>query len=235
MKKIIVMLVAATCMISCYALDIVHLNNGRIVKGNITSLEEGVSLTIKAENGQEYTYPLIEVKSYNQEEIATAPTISKSHGFRDYNYYDRGFWASAEVEGGYLLSRQNNGGMAELHFVGGYRFCEHLKVGAGFGARYYINNKVMRAKDYSWSFPVFANVRGNIIPELNRTVVPFYSAELGAAINDGIYFRPSIGIRIGEPRGAFVLAISYTAQQMKTEPEHKQTASFIGIKAGWEF
>lgn len=235
MKKIIISIVATVCMLPCYALDIVQLNNGRVIKGNITNINEGVSLTIKSENGFEYTYPIIEVKSYNQEEIAQAPSVLSSKGYHDYNFYNRGFWASAEAEGGYLLSRQSNGGYGELHFVAGYRLCEYLKVGAGFGARYYINNKEMRSKDYKWSFPLFLNVRGNIIPELNRNVVPFYSAEFGSAINDGIYFRPSIGIRIGEPRGAFILAISYMAQKMKVDPERKQTASFIGLKTGWEF
>ena len=100
---------------------------------------------------------------------------------------------------------------------------------------YYINNNVMRCKSYKWSFPLFLNVRGNIIPELNRSIVPYYSADFGAAINDGFFVRPAIGVRFGEPRSSFTLAITYMAQKLKLTPEQYSTTSFIGLKAGWEF
>ena len=236
MKRILSFICCSLLYISiCYSLDIVQLNNGSVIKGVITKIDEGVSLTIKSESGREYTYRMIEVKSYNKDGELSTPIVQKSKGFRDYNYYEKGFWAAVEMDGGYLLSINNDGGYGELHFVAGYQFCEFLKVGAGFGGRYYINNKDMRCKDYKWSFPLFANVRGNIIPGLNRNVVPFYSAELGSAINDGIYFRPALGIKIGEQRGAFTIDITYTAQTLKHTPEHHSTTSFIGLKAGWEF
>lgn len=235
MKRLLLSIISAVCVFACFALDTIHLNNGRIVTGTITQIEEGRSITIMMENGREYTYPLIEVKSYDKGDIANAPIVKAANGYRDYKFYDRGFWASVETEGGYLLSKNNDAGYAELHFVGGYRLNEHLKVGLGFGARYYINNKVMRYKDYKWSFPLFADVRGNIIPELNRSIVPYYSAEFGAAINDGMFVRPAIGVRFGEPRSSFTLAITYMAQKLKLTPEHYSTTSFIGLKAGWEF
>ena len=235
MKRLLLSIISAVCVFACFALDTIHLNNGRIVTGTITQIEEGRSITIMMENGREYTYPLIEVKSYDKGDIAKVPTVKAANGYRDYKFYDRGFWASVETEGGYLLSKNNDAGYAELNFVGGYRLNEHLKVGLGFGARYYINNKVMRYKDYKWSFPLFADVRGNIIPELNRSIVPYYSAEFGAAINDGMFVRPALGVRFGEPRSSFTLAITYMAQKLKLTPEHYSTTSFIGLKAGWEF
>lgn len=235
MKRLILTIIVAFCMSICYSQDVVHLNNGRLVKGTIVQLEEGVSLTIRTENGNEYTYPFIEIKSYNRDKGVIIPEVDKSKAIRDYGFYNRGFWAAIETDGGYLLSRYKDGGYAELHFTGGYRFNEHLKVGAGFGGRYYINNKAFRCKDYKWSFPLFATVRGNIIPEYNRSVVPFYSAEVGAAINDGFYFRPALGVRFGEPRSAFLLALTYTAQSLKDEQGRRSTTSFVGLRLGWEF
>lgn len=235
MKRLLLSIVSAVCMFTCFALDTIHLNNGRVVTGTITQIEEGVSITIMMENGREYTYPLIEVKSYDKGDIANVPIVKAANGYRDYNFYDRGFWASVEVEGGYLLSKNNDAGYCEQHFIGGYRLNEYLKAGIGFGARYYINNKVMRCKSYKWSFPLFLNVRGNIIPELNRSIVPYYSADFGAAINDGFFVRPAIGVRFGEPRSSFTLAITYMAQKLKLTPEQYSTTSFIGLKAGWEF
>ena len=66
MKRLLLSIVSAVCMFTCFALDTIHLNNGRVVTGTITQIEEGVSITIMMENGREYTYPLIEVKSYDK-------------------------------------------------------------------------------------------------------------------------------------------------------------------------
>lgn len=235
MKRFVLFLLAAVCMLNCYSLDVVHLNNGHIIKGTIKHVKEGESLTITSEDGYEYTYPFIEVKTYNLDGGVITPTVDKSKTYQDYNYYNRGFWAAIELDGGYLLNRKDNAGYTELHFIAGYRINEFIKFGAGFGGRFYINNNAVRCENYKWSFPLFLSVRGNIIPELHKDVVPFYSAELGSAINDGLYFRPALGLRIGEPRSAFTIALTYTAQRLKMEPERKATSSFVGLKIGWEF
>ena len=52
MKRLLLSIVSAVCMFTCFALDTIHLNNGRVVTGTITQIEEGVSITIMMENGK---------------------------------------------------------------------------------------------------------------------------------------------------------------------------------------
>jgi hypothetical protein len=54
--------------------------------------------------------------------------------------------------------------------------------------------------------------------------------------------RPTIGLRIGEPRSAFILGLSYMGQSIKSfeivknEKVNKEKfASFFTIKLGYEF
>ena len=211
----------------------VQLNNGSIIKGNVS--QNGTTVSIVADNGRVYTYPLTEVYKITAEE-PVLPPVSKNTGLNDYATNDTGFWMRTTLQGAYtvfLSSRCTP--LTEFDIAGGYRFNQYLKAGIGFGARYYFNNDDLRCSSIDWSFPIYATVTGNIIDDTYRNVVPYYTFDMGGAIRDGFMWRPSIGIRIGQPRSAFLLALTYTGQSLKYKTGSDKYVSSVGITLGYEF
>ncbi len=172
------------------------------------------------------------------------PTEEGKPAHSDYSTFDKGFWIAAEMRAGLYCDF----GMdklpvpLELTVTPGYRFSEYLKVGLGVGARYYVNNDYLRARSIKWSFPIYANVRGNFIPSEYRNIVPYYNIDLGGAIRDGFMWRPGVGLRFGENRSAFLLGLSYMGQCLKgwdkksaTGVNNSKYASFVMLTLGYEF
>jgi len=163
-------------------------------------------------------------------------------GTSDSRYFDRadGFFISGELSGAYSLNRKNRDiGYTELDATAGYRVSEYFRGGIGLGARMYFHDKV-RDMDHSWGLPLFLNARGNFIPTAYYNVVPFWSMDIGTTFPDGFMIRPSIGIRVGQQRSAFLVSVAYVGQQIReiapagsgTEHNFK---SFISLKLGYEF
>lgn len=178
--------------------------------------------------------------------VTRMPSVNSANLQKDYSTFDKGFWISAEAVGGYSCRIFNsNFAFTEIDVTAGYRFNEYLRVGLGFGGRYYFDNKAVRWSSSEWAFPIYANVRGNIIPTMERSVVPYYSVDLGGTVQDGFLFRPAIGLRIGQKRNAFLVALAYTGQGLKgyedivggNNPREKKDrfVSFISLKLGYEF
>lgn len=224
-----------------------YLNNGNIVKGIILASDENSpTITIKTENGEVFTYNKSEIRKLGNTPLVPSKdevpeNIKNRH--KDYSKFDSGFWATIETNTGYLFNFEDTRlGFVDLDIVGGYRFNEYARLGLGVGARYYIGNNDYRKDNTEWAFPIFANIRGNIISAKYRTVVPFYSFDIGTSCRDGFMIRPTIGLRIGEPRSAFILGLSYMGQSIKSfeivknEKVNKEKfASFFTIKLGYEF
>lgn len=166
---------------------------------------------------------------------------------RRYSQHDAGFWFAVEAAGGYSLNTAkglDNTAFGEIDAYGGYRFNEHFKAGLGIGGRYYFDPGMLRRTHHNWALPVMLNVRGNLIPQDYRTVVPFYSVDFGVSVTDAFMFRPTIGIRCGEPRSAFLVGVSYMLQNMRgwkldkyteTYDASTRSVSFIALKIGYEF
>lgn len=149
-------------------------------------------------------------------EVNRLPEVKRSHTQQVYSDYDRGFWIAAEGTGAYSCRlNHKNFGFGEITATAGYRFNEYVRVGLGFGGRYYIGNDRVRYYKEAWGFPLFANVRGNIIPTDTRDVVPYYSFDIGGTIRDGFMMRPTIGLRIGQKRSAMLIGLSYIGQYTK--------------------
>ncbi len=86
--------------------------------------------------------------------------------------------------------------------------------------------------------PLYATLRGNIIPSEYRNIVPYYSFDMGASIRDGFMVRPGIGIRVGQNRNAFLINLSYLGQNIiATEYNQRKNkfTSFVMLKVGYEF
>lgn len=217
----------------------VLLNNGTMIKGTVTKDKSGQSVTIVTDNNKVYTYRMTEVNRI----VESDPTASMPQGKRTYNTYyeyDRGFWFGFDLYGGISTnvnsSNRGNSGITELDATIGYRVNEFFRFGVGAGFRYYTNSSNIREKSGAWAFPVFLNVRGNLIPGYERKVVPYYSLSSGVTIQDGFMIRPTIGARFGAlRRSAFLLGLSYNGQTLKDPLSKTRFQSFVTLNIGYEF
>ncbi len=184
------------------------------------------------------------VSNAQENNIKRIPSVGGNTSVTDYSSADRGFWMAAELSGGASLRiNHRNAPFGELDVTAGYRFCQYLKVGLGFGARYFINNDCLRRSSVPWDFPLYASVRGNFIDETYRTCVPYYSLDAGAAIRDGFMIRPTVGLRFGQPRSAFLLGLSYVGQVVSGYDESvpglvtdkNRFVSMLALRLGYEF
>lgn len=178
--------------------------------------------------------------------VKRLPAIKEEKVGQYHNYAENqtGFFCAAELIGGYSCRlEKSNFGFLELDAVGGYRFNEYLNVGAGMGARYYFANNLIRHTTAKWAGPMFIDVRGQFIPHQFRNYVPYYSFDIGGTIRDGFMIRPTLGLRIGEPRSAFLVGISYTGQDLTSfrwddlgqKTKKNRFVSFITLKVGYQF
>ena len=176
-------------------------------------------------------------------EVKRLPGVDNSNAQNKYYDYDRGFWMAAEVNTAYACRMSHtNFGYAELDVVAGYRFSQYLKAGLGLGARYYTDNNAVRTTTKKWALPIYLDVRGNFIPDDYRNVVPFYAVDLGASMQGGFLFRPTVGLRIGQKRNAFIVGLGYSGQDLKTYGieelhliKYRKFVSMINLKLGYEF
>lgn len=168
---------------------------------------------------REIRMPEEPVKSYN---MANAP---------------RGYWCAIELGGGStLMEAKKNVAMVGLSYTGGYRFNEFFKAGVGLGALYYPNSSNIRSDKRHLAMPLFINLRGSMFADESRVVVPYWSVNVGTTFPDGMFFTPTVGLRIGEKRNALLVGISYTVRHIKTYPEIT-TGNYSGafLKLGYEF
>ncbi len=124
--------------------------------------------------------------------------------------------------------------------MAGYRFNEYVRVGLGLGARYYFDNNKVRSTLSEWAFPIFLNIRGNFIPTRYRDVVPYYSFDIGGTVRDGFMLRPTVGLRVGLERSAFLVGLGYVGQDLSTYSRDnlrktRRFVNFITLKLGYEF
>lgn len=247
MKKILFIAIAIFIAISAVAqnsnIDYLILKNGTVIQGTIVSIIENQTVTIRNTNGDTFTYPMIEINRISQGKSLRLPSPDNTNEYIEYTTHDKGFWYAIEAMVGYSFHLNNdNLGLTELNAVAGYRVNEYLRGGIGLGVRYYLNNDKVRYSDINWSFPLFFDIRGNLISSEYRDVVPFYSFDIGGCIRDGFMISPTIGVRIGEKRSAFLLGLSYIGQSMKEKRAinnaivaNQEFVSLLALKIGYEF
>lgn len=224
--------------------DYVYLNNGDVVKGVVESNENG-KVAIRDTKGNLLTFSNVAVNKviYGKDPVLPSSKAGNSaSSYNDYSTFNRGFWWAADLSGGVsLIQHTRNISFVELDVVAGYRFNQFLRVGAGIGVRDYLGRKsTIRFRDNHFAFPLFATVRGNIIVNDYRSVVPYWSLDCGATIQDGFMIRPTIGMRIGtETRHSFIVGLSYLNQRVLSDRvDSKDTyrnVSFLSLRLGYEF
>lgn len=155
---------------------------------------------------------------------------------KDYTEQSTGFFCVAQLTSAYTLnSNIDKFGFSSIEAIGGYRFSDYFRAGIGLGARYYYNEGDIRHMNHHLGMPLFLDLRGNFIPNAYRDVVPFWSLDLGTTFPDGLMVRPSIGIRVGQPRSAFIVSLGYIGQKIRTCTDNDNFASGITLNLGYEF
>lgn len=156
--------------------------------------------------------------------------------YTDYSVKVTGYWTAVELNGGSTtMFNRKNIQPIEIRWINGYRFNEFLKAGIGVGGKYFINNDKVRSSSIPWTFPVFLDLRGNIISQQDRGAVPYWSLDAGAEIRGGFYFSPTLGYRIGEPRNSFLIGITYSLSTQDTWKKDNENIHSVSLKLGYEF
>ncbi len=171
---------------------------------------------------------------FAQERVIKMPEEGRRH--LNIAEADYGYWCAIEAGGGStLMENKKNVALVGASFVNGFRLGQYLKVGVGIGVLYYPNNSNVRDTDNHLSMPLFVNVRGNILSDEIRRTVPYWSVNAGTSIPDGPFLTPTIGLRIGEKRSAFLVGISYTLRRLKSYEGNCHNYSGAMAKIGYEF
>ncbi len=149
------------------------------------------------------------------------PDEPKRAKYIDFPSLNEGFWFAAQLTPATFF-REGFSFRGEV--IGGYRFGEFFKVGAGVAPG---------AIGGIFQMPIFADFRGNIISQESRMVVPYWNVDLGYSVSriySGFYASPTIGIRVGMPRNDFIAGVTYIAQFVPGSIVHG-----LGLKLGYEF
>ena len=167
------------------------------------------------------------------------PEKPKPQRFKDFSVEQSGVWYAAEISAASsIILNHDNVQRSFLTFTVGYRLNEFLRGGVGLGVNCYFNgNEKVRGTVNKWTMPVFLNLRGNIVSQDARGVVPYWSLDGGALLGDGYFISPTIGIRIGQHRNSFLIGLNYAIGDIDTSKGeiYSNPVNFLGLKLGYEF
>lgn len=239
--KLLLLFIPVLAVAQARNIDVVYLNNGNVVEGVIIESVPNVSIKIRTLDGKKYDYKMIEVRKIDTKLIV--PEESQRPAYVHHADLEKGYWFAVEGNYGQAIFRGKSEGYTQLSFTNGYRINEYLRIGGGFGARWYVVNNSCRHGSNDWSFPVYANARGNILSQNVLHIVPYWSFDTGVAINDGFFFSPTIGARFASKRSNLLLALSYMGQDMKFDyltaenriAKETKFVNFLSFKIGFEF
>ena len=227
----------------------IYLNNGNVVVGQIVG-DGQTSLTVRKNNGDIQTFRKIEIN----EVVSGVHNSSEKQSTKYVDYVSAGkrFWGALEVDAGvniHITSDYQSSITTDITLTGGYRITKFIQLGMGAGVKRYISgndrvyvNDGRMDPDIKLAFPIFFNARGLIMDNLSRTVVPYWSANVGYTIFDGFYFAPGLGLRIGSTeRNHILVGIGYALQQVQAinlESENAyrgMTLKAATLKIGYQF
>ena len=179
--------------------DVVYLNNGSIIRGEIIEQIPNQLLKIETADGSVFVYKMNQVKKITKEQITSSNNTNSGYlGIVDFGY-DIGV---------------GNLGIDRLKFdiINGYKFNPYISIGLGTGVHYY--------SDYQAALvPIFANFRAHF---LDADVSPFINAEVGYAFDatnnfnsTGFILNPSVGASFYVSNAAAInISVGYELQKM---------------------
>lgn len=163
------------------------------------------------------------------------PKKPATSNFTDYSRRDRGFWCAGQI--GATSSVRIGGPNLQtvgFDYIFGYRLSQWVRLGLGLGGRAYVHNNDVRDKS-AWTMPIYAHARGNFMRQGTRMCVPFWGMSIGGTVNDGFFLSPQVGLRVGEPRSSFTVAVAYQWQQIDCSHVHAVDYNFMQLTLGYEF
>lgn len=170
-------------------------------------------------------------------QVVHLPNEARDTNYREFSLENSGFWCAIEgTASSSIVFNHKNAQRAMGCFVCGYRLNEYLRLGLGVGINNYFNgNSSLRGDKVAFTGPIYVDIRGQFVSQYTREIVPYWSLDLGTNIGDGFYLSPTIGMRIGQRRSAFLLGLNYSVGEIKSLPIYPSTISFVGLKLGYEF
>jgi hypothetical protein len=169
-------------------------------------------------------------------DVKLPPETPRSR-YHDSDLADKGFWTAGEFFGGSTLSSEFPcAQFLQLTWTAGYRFNQYIRIGAGLGAKVYVNNgPKLRAYDSNWTAPFFVNARGNFMAQEDRGFSPYWSMNVGYVVKDGFFMSPTLGIRYGAMRSDFLLGISYSLNRIDNWPTVDKFTHSLMLVLGYEY
>lgn len=152
------------------------------------------------------------------------PDEPKRAKYVDYSSLNRGFWFAVQATPFYYL---NGSAGIQGDLILGYRGGEFFKIGPGIS---------VGTAGNLLTLPVYLDIRGNIISQESRMVVPYWSLDAGWNLAEpykakGLYVSPTAGVRVGMPRNDFIAGLTYIFQMIPdANPIHA-----VGLRIGFEF
>lgn len=142
--------------------DVVRLKNGGVVRGTIIEYLPADHLTIRSDAQNTLTFAAADIATVEQQNSHQRSPISP----RNKGYYHL-------TQGGISIGNsttnwQNDPVNGSLQTINGYKFNPYLAVGVGVGIDWYTLSRV---------YPIFADVRGSLLPK--SSVTPIYFAQAG--------------------------------------------------------
>lgn len=179
----------------CYR-DVVYLNNGSIIKGQITELNPQESLKIETSDGSIFIFEINQVSKCEKELIENTTqdyTIKSTNEEVKNKYPQKGYRGFAEVSylhGEYMVDskydeRSNRIAVSTSH---GYQINPQIYIGAG----------LTEEKEIYWE-DVILGVFGDLCYNFkNRNNSLFIDIRAGTYFNDGagLLFNTSVGYRV---------------------------------------
>lgn len=142
----------------------------------------------------------------------------------DFPSQDQGLWFAAQFTPAIGFGGAR-GIWAAADLIAGYRTGEFFRFGLGISPRF--------DQISGFGLPVYVDLRGNIISQESRMAVPYWNVDLGWAFNNnGVYFSPTVGARIGMPRNDFIVGLTYILQHSIYAG---RVFSAVGLRVGYEF
>lgn len=152
---------------------------------------------------------------------------------------DKGLWFAAQLAPAAAYAAGTRATIAQVDLLVGYKFSEFFKIGAGVTPRYVVpvNENVSMmfppAVYGGVDIPIVLDLRGSILSQKNAKVAPFWSLDAGYTLGQGPCASPTLGVRIGNPKGSFLAGLKYLFQYYGgalNVPAHA-----VGLSVGYEF
>lgn len=173
--------------------------------------------------------------AYSQE--VRLPERPKTPEYIDYSNQNTGFWCTAGMSTTLSFNGENKmAGAAALDLVAGYRLNEFIRFGLGVSPQVIFLNKQSSPSRTIVPTPLYADFRGNFLPQNQRMFSPYWSMDLGYAFGyNGFYASPTLGLKIGSIRNDFLLGLFFVFQQQNVDKSFEPCIYSLGLRLAYEF